>query len=245
MKKTLITLMALVGMAGAAEYNNLLSSSDGWTSYHWYSNTSTEKEKGTYINTEEEKFVGSGGWDYTSIKYTFDDVITLDSVNNTLEFSYTLYVGDNACSTVTFIGSDKAIVTGVGGYSDQKGVGFGTTATTTGKFYNFKDETNGGHTVKTDSWTKVYNYSTLPLTADVTGCVTFDGSEYTLTLSCGESTNTLSLGKSFDVQSLVISGNGSGGANVSNLKLAVVPEPATATLSLLALAGLAARRRRK
>ena len=34
-------------------------------------------------------------------------------------------------------------------------------------------------------------------------------------------------------------------ATMSNLTVAIVPEPATATLSLLALAGLAARRRRK
>ncbi len=43
------------------------------------------------------------------------------------------------------------------------------------------------------------------------------------------------------------SANAGGGAavNVSNIGVSYVPEPATATLSLLALAGLAARRRRK
>ena len=41
--------------------------------------------------------------------------------------------------------------------------------------------------------------------------------------------------------------NASGGTavNVSNIGVSYIPEPATATLSLLALAGLAARRRRK
>ena len=42
-------------------------------------------------------------------------------------------------------------------------------------------------------------------------------------------------------------GNAGGGTavNVSNIGISYIPEPATATLSLLALAGLAARRRRK
>ncbi len=47
------------------------------------------------------------------------------------------------------------------------------------------------------------------------------------------------------LDSTILSGDTAYAANAAAINAASVPEPATATLSLLALAGLAARRRRK
>ena len=65
-------------------------------------------------------------------------------------------------------------------------------------------------------------------------------------ISLGDNYITLTAGASRDLALVVskVSGNGSF-VGLTGASFAVIPEPATATLSLLALAGLAARRRRK
>lgn len=90
----------------------------------------------------------------------------------------------------------------------------------------------------------------------------FDGVQWvadlTMTNGADTWTQTVNLGDSLTVDHLYVSldghnweygmENGNNTSQISNLKLivsAAAPEPATATLSLLALAGLAARRRRK
>ena len=82
--------------------------------------------------------------------------------------------------------------------------------------------------------------------------------DLTMTNGADTWTQTVNLGDSLTVDHLYVSldghnwsydgVNGNNTSQISNLKLivsAAAPEPATATLSLLALAGLAARRRRK
>ena len=83
-----------------------------------------------------------------------------------------------------------------------------------------------------------------------------------ITLDVTKSGSTITLGMANDTTAIIqtayvvnladvsiidgsASGNNQGVTGISNASITYVPEPATATLSLLALAGLAARRRRK
>ena len=55
---------------------------------------------------------------------------------------------------------------------------------------------------------------------------------------------TKALATTGDLKLLTTVGGSSTNSTLSNMSIKAIPEPATATLSLLALAGLAARRRR-
>lgn len=87
--------------------------------------------------------------------------------------------------------------------------------------------------------------------------IAWDGDSYAITLGSSAVAETVSydLGiTKFDVAKLVVTIEGGSSytdgrdawktTTMSNLTIGVVPEPTTATLSLLPLAGLAARRRR-
>ena len=87
---------------------------------------------------------------------------------------------------------------------------------------------------------------------EVTFTVVYDTTKslFVGTLSAAGETAEIDLGSFFEVNAITATfdGDASYVANVSNISLTVtknVPEPATATLSLLALAGLCARRRRR
>ena len=101
------------------------------------------------------------------------------------------------------------------------------------------------------------------VTTTISGEIAWDGDSFTLALYSsavgnGNTPFNYDLGiTKLDVSKLMVTLEGGGAekgntpnndwamGTVSNLKINVVPEPTTATLSLLALAGLAARRRRK
>ena len=260
MKKTLITLLTLAGVAAAAdeykttEYNSLLSSTDGWTAY---SNGSTATAS-SYLTTNSGTFNGPANWTNPSIVYAFDTPLTLaaGAALAQLEFSYTFTVGNNAAATLTFVTDSMAIVTGSGWYdggtaTDVYGhtAGFGTTTDTSANFYNFKDTNDGRKVAKADNYTMVYDYESGNKTLTVEGSIKYSDAGYILSMTCGDSAaQTLNLGQSLNINSIILSGNGGGGSSISGVEIshtALIPEPTTATLSLLALAGLAARRRRK
>lgn len=258
MKKTIITLLTLAGVAAAAdeykttEYNSLLSSTDGWSAY---SNGSTATVS-SYLTTTSGTFNGPNNWTNPSIKYAFDTPLTLaaGATLAQLEFSYTFAVGSNAAATLTFVTDSMAIVTGSGWYdgagnANGHTAGFGTTTDTSANFYNFKDTDTGKKVAKTDNYTMVYDYESGSKTLTVEGSIKYSDAGYILSMTCGDSAaQTLNLGQSLNINSIILSGNGGGGSSISGVEIshtALIPEPTTATLSLLALAGLAARRRRK
>lgn len=88
-------------------------------------------------------------------------------------------------------------------------------------------------------------------TNDVTFTVAYNTtlSQFVGTLAYDGYTAKIDLGETFSVNAITATfdGNSSfvGHVNDIQLKVTTVPEPTTATLSLLALAGLASRRRRK
>ena len=78
--------------------------------------------------------------------------------------------------------------------------------------------------------------------------LTYDGNQTTLTLTHSASQITDQVvfsGNALDASKFVLNGNNNTSVNVTAMSITPVPEPATGSLSLLALAGLCARRRRK
>ena len=74
----------------------------------------------------------------------------------------------------------------------------------------------------------------------------YEGDTLVYSASYGNETNKIGFGQTYDPYIGFGAGvNGAGAATVTYSNVKLIPEPTTATLSLLALAGLAARRRRK
>lgn len=215
MKKTIIALMALAGIACGA----------------------------TTIDAQFTSVPNSTGYDYYISSYTFE--FTLDS-------SFTI---DNSGSVLAYMRGDaksdnygyNAITLGVSDDSLKLTIGRGkavdTTSDATGidadTTFNYQDFKTFSTTIKkgvtytlTATMTQVANGGTYD-----NGSPKYDGMvSGVLTWNGGTSS----------VEAYKSNMNGGGALVVAvNPGIATVPEPTTATLSLLALAGLAARRRRK
>ena len=228
MKKTIITLMALAGVAAAETLtltpaisslesaNKAVWAGENLTSWEisfdlldkaFKANAPATTDSSAYSNSVSVLFgtsTSSGGAGYL-LGVTNTGALTLFTHKNNTTFTYEIF------DTVQVVSST----------TDKTSVSLSFVADV-----NAESEVVGGtFTVKAGTESAVYS-----VTANL-GATTLTG--------CDE--------------------NGNGGARLwtnggeeqfSNIKLAqlsnnVVPEPATATLSLLALAGLAARRRRK
>ncbi len=261
MKKTFITLLALAGVAMGDVVYSPLTSSTGWT----LGDSHTEKDGTPSINTTDGTLNGSQLWARSSAVYDVAD-ITLSNATDSLTLSFTIEAGDaNTLLTGALIGNDKAIVMGHGSYSDQglaDGIQYGISTNDEGIWYNMQKE-GSGMSNPTDGLVFVSAYENTagifekdtPLT--LTTKIKWDAtkSQFVATLSYGENDTQLAaydLGTSYTLEKLVFSQDGSSYQTISNLKIVVsqaapsgnIPEPTTATLSLLALAGLCARRRR-
>lgn len=240
MKKTLITLMALAGVAIAnptvLRLDNLLDSQAVWTTVNGSANWGTSGQ------------VSVNGWNVGVFQYTLDAAYTLDA-DTSLVFSYDLHIAHNAALTLTLISEDQAIVTGWGGFDTTHQVAMGVTDTIAPGFYNFKDT---GDKFVTVDVAKVIETSSNYRSYDgtVTGEIKWseEVSKFVCTLATNDTNaQTIELGTTFTLNSIVLCASGNAGgtpaSNLSNLSL-FAPEPTTASLSLLALAALAARRKR-
>ena len=265
MKKTIITLLALAGVAGAATTFTEIVSMDDLI-------TETTATVGTSVGTipgyNQTVYTMNGA--YTGLSNsTLTAAMTGDSdyvyvaawvnISSTSANDYRILFGwgeNNTGFKFGIKGDDLCIVTKnqtekVGGFSIQKdtwtliAVGFYAGADSDGENM-FRIHCTG-----TDSQMYTYKYDTTPdanknemkpMTASTTNTFAI-GSSYA---------NKTSEGENFDglISDLTIFST-SGFASNSEIATALgnapklVPEPTTATLSLLALAGLAARRRRK
>ena len=253
MKKTIIVLMALAGVASAAVPMTLtpLSSTDDWTlGYKQYSGAKLAID--TANQTITATTPDQAGWGEGYGFYTLTTPIDLTETTDTLSFSFTLTQQDSdSLATVALVGNSQAIV--MGAYYGWESIQYGLTSKGT------NDGANKTYSAGKSTWTDYYSSGTDAqgsredlVAIDTTNPVTVSGEiawgtdQYVLTLTSGTTTKTLDLGTSVQLNqiSIALDGPSSVFPAVSNISVVSTPEPATATLSLLALAGLAARRRR-
>ena len=238
MKKTLIALMALAGVACAADYTvtNVWSADFGTAYEGGYQVNGTL----TSVGTVWDVVAVEGGTKTNGNKRVHMDGGVYGSWADDFQFSITLTLGNPISA------SNNYPV-----FAELSGNGSAL------RFGPYTSETDGNYVSidgTLDSSTKV-NDTTFAVEA---------GGKYTVTLTKIGTALTLAVdGREVSTGSFAdaVSGNitsiALGGVSGSNNRInetvhsisygtvTLVPEPATATLSLLALAGLAARRRRK
>ena len=267
MKKTLITLLALAGVAAADTITlTPMTTTEGWVfgkARNKGSNTELDTTNGTMTSTNV-------GWAGAYAEYSLSEAITLQSPEDTMTVSFTMlsskatgpYSGNNwgVCMTTTLIGGNTALTAGYGRYdqsiSDSKGpIQMVASSNTNYHFFNMK-ETVGGDAPLT-GYTEATGVLQNNVALTLTNTIKWDASisQFVSTITYGENNTVLgtaNLGETFSLEKINLSVDtgsldNSLNAQISGLTITanLVPEPTTATLSLLALCGLAARRRRK
>lgn len=251
MKKTLITLMALSSVAMA---EILTFSSDA-------TNTSGQNNTG-YVVTDGKAELTSGN---IKIKWTeTNESLTSWTMSFDLLDSALISKSPDSSSSSAYSGSVSVLF---GTEISGGGAGFLLAITNTGALtlFTHKSDTTFETWTTADGW-----ISAGEKTSIVMSYIANEADEYYGFYNKGEAAGTIVGGTftltsgdktaSFDIthdmsHATLVNNNGSlwtnGGAeklyniSVGSLANNIIPEPATATLSLLALAGLAARRRRK
>ena len=262
MKKTLIALMALAGVASAATYEPLkdttttaanveavAADAKGWITGDKYNYSMTiDATTNSIYNTDSN-------WYGDAATYRFAEVLTL-AKSEELKFSFDFTRdASNSVQSITLVGTTQAVVIGHGNYANDTdlhvGISTNVADATTGAGahgYVFGGTANQGFIADTSIGQTLTGG--MPVgTSTIKGSVAWDGDSYLLTLTSSSATSSASLtydlGTTFDVRDLVFTFDGPTSTKMENLTMSIVPEPTTATLSLLALAGLCARRRRK
>ena len=244
MKKTIITLLALAGVAGAAPSltTDFTTAPTDWTSGQWNGwNT-------PHFNYGENGAVIAQPWKQntlsTAITLSPEEAITIEfsTFGNGNEQGLMFYLSSSTDNysvvTGTSYNSNKAVDVGYldkaivprteNGGSNMGNVGF--QANTTNLVTSF-GSTSG---------------TTLSTFNPLTYTLTLDGAALTVSVKDKDGKTwsedyTIKSDVTFDSIGFIMDG---GAGNVGVKSISIIPEPTTATLSLLALAGLAARRRR-
>lgn len=247
MKKTLIALAALSSMVYAATDITLspLDAATGWSFGH-----NNASKSATPSLAEGAITYANGDWSRGYAVYDVAENITIDCPVHTMTVSMTITSSTaNSCKTLALVGTDKTIVIGGGRWSNAIQMGETETADT---YYQFQAAETGGTFVTVTETAPAAFHDNMPVTLSYDIAWDETASAFVATGKFGESSlGTINLGTSFTLDKVVISldgGTDGGKAHSQTVSAMVVaahlPEPATATLSLLALAGLAARRRR-
>jgi hypothetical protein len=244
MKKTIIALFALAGVAMA---DTVITGAD----LTW--DISSPYKDCTAVNDGNLTYSG-GGWWVSGPTGTLAESITLGK-DQVLEFSYNVNFNiSNSILTLALVNNSGAVVMGKS-YGDA--VCLGTTTETgdaVSRGYAFSGTNNSGQVANIESgYTSLGADFTINADNKVTFTVAYDTTlaQFVGTLALGDKTADINLGESFGVNAITATFDGAAAyvGKVNDMKLTVttipVPEPTTATLSLLALAGLASRRRRK
>ena len=234
MKKTIITLLALAGVAMAADTGTLTltntTASDTITTTISDNSTDWLKEAITLDGNATIDILANGSNTYTPTDlagYAIGDTNVGNGGSYVYSVSFTVNE-DAPALTLTSISADFIIQSAGGG---GQGARWAT--------YNWQfisGETTLVDYASADYWSHASSQSTGELAMDF-GSNAVDlaaGKTYTLNLKITGVNNSKD----------VVDANG-GFVHVGSISASIIPEPTTATLSLLALAGLAARRRRK
>lgn len=251
MKKTIIAaLLSMAGVAMAAGGTaNLGSGITGtWTEYNMQDS----------ITTDTDSITLPSSWGGPTAWITLDSAISLGQ-DQTLTFSYTYSsTTNNGIYGISFQGEGgaSAFMIGNTAYGTRDLAASTATLGTTG-FYQNKaqnlryDAGNSGDRIQTV--TGGINLGAVS-PGLVEASIAFDSTAaaFIMTLECGEQSETLNLGSTVAFDTISFSGDANAtqsftglSMNITTAPTTAVPEPTTATLSLLALAGLAMRRRRK
>ena len=265
MKKTLITLLSLAGVASAYTTTVTPLTLGGWT-LDPNDTTKLSLVDGVLSSTSGLHWaVGTATQSISSTLGHATDYFACTTETDTLSFSFDMTNNGtgNGMITLALVGQNNAIVAGHGTYEANGGgddVQVAVTDNVTANGYVFAATNRTDALQLTAGATLQDGVPTGGATTTISGTIAWDGDSYALTLgtSAVSDTITYDLGlTSVDVRKLVVvlegGDNGNNGEgwdktpSVTNLTITgnVIPEPTTATLSLLALAGLAARRRRK
>lgn len=247
MKKSLLAILALSGIVSAAPLTMSLLTSDGDNYGAWTGSGTVDKDAGTYVP--------EATWKGCIATYTLNESILLSKPQDTLSFSYEFVnsASGNCALTVSLVGENKVLGTGKG----VEGWAQGAQAL----YFDLGENKNGfvfaDHGVSENvqelaaaSGDNISGATPKSQTATLTGTIAWDveSEQFVLTYTSDKVAPELkvALGATFDVSKIVITSTGTADTCASLSKLTLtVPEPTTATLSLLALCGLAARRRRK
>ncbi len=260
MKKTIIALMALASTAFGAEYSpttilttiTALDSTENWVIGH----ENAVKNVEPVIDTNNGTLcLSNADWSRGYAIYTLPEAITLRNPTDRFSVSYDFFISDNnSLLTCTLISDQLAITAGHGSYNDEgrSGLQIGTSSITDGVFYNTQGTNTGGVYVEPLK-TTVGSLANAEFTITTSVFWYEQESQFivnTTTKYNGMVANVgyIGIGDGCTLEKLVFSLDGNSIQRVSNMSITsekTVPEPTTATLSLLALAGLAARRRRK
>ncbi len=242
MKKTLAALMILAGVAMGAEplltmdFTALTGNTNdntpaGWTAGQWNGNNNFP-----YYSFGENGATIGQPWKQNYLTTT----LNLDS-QGAYDITFTLYNSSENTGNMFFLSSDTYSIVIGNSYNSNSDIYVGTLGEAVGRdFVCFQTNTKINPTV-------LANSTDLDVSGTISYTLTMNGGNMTVdaALSNGANWSTTITGlENVTFTKLGFMTDGSPGtAGVQSIN--VIPEPATATLSLLALAGLAARRRRK
>lgn len=248
MKRTLVLVAVMASAATAAEpvvYDSLLSSSEGWT----LGTIRDGRQKFTIDTTAQSLTLTNSNWGQAYANYSLPTTLTATESLG-IGFSFDVKINDTDSSlTFSLVGTTQAITLGTSYNANAGNILLGTSTAIGSTVFSFNSDWGTGTGVVTSS-SSIAGVATAGSTITISGSTKYNAEtgHHVLTLMCGDKSTTLDLGESVDVTRISFGGDGGNSRTnfvVSNLSLYTVPEPATATLSLLALAGLATRRRRK
>ncbi|MBR5888269.1 MAG: PEP-CTERM sorting domain-containing protein [Akkermansia sp.] len=249
MKKSLIALLALAGMAMAdttlldIDFTTLTGSTNdntpaGWTAGQWNGTGNTP-----YYNFGTNGATVGQPWKQNYLTTNLDI-----ASQGEYSISFTLYNSGEDTGNMFFLSSESYSIVMGNSYNSNSEIYVGTLTEAVGSDYVcFQTGTKINPTV-------LANSDGLNVSGDITYTLTMLGGDMTIaaTLSNGGTWSTTITGMedvTFDKIGFMNDGapgtSGVKGITITTPETPAVPEPTTATLSLLALAGLAARRRRK
>lgn len=248
MKKSLLAILALSGIVSAAPLTMSLLTSDGDNYGAWTGSGTVDKVAGTYVP--------AATWEGCIATYTLNESILLSKPQDTLSFSYEFVnsASGNCALTVSLVGENKVLGTGKGvegWYQGAQALYFDLGENKTGFVFANLGVDENVQEITAASTDNITGATPKSATATLTGTIAWDveSEQFMLTYTSDKVTTSelkVALGTTFDVSKIVITSTGTADTCASLSKLTLtVPEPTTATLSLLALCGLAARRRRK
>ena len=251
--------MVLTGVAAAGTTETVytpFSSSVGWTLTGLHS----QAESSNYPVIADDSITASANWKRPVGSYVFSEAITLTDKAESITFSFSISgVDKNSVATLTFEGEDasgaRALIMGET-YKGADGANnanytFGTIAYNDGDAYLLGSDAGWGGQTYNVANSSLTTLGSLTASADFEGSISWsdDSNGFVFSLSQGGASASHFLGNTYSLSSLNVSLDGWPNVTPTISALTItanlVPEPTTATLSLLALAGLAARRRRK